>query len=210
MITATITPMPSPPSRFLTASQFEDAWDEYLTAQAVLVTEQNALADDMNTLAAYLSAAYNPATLYILTATQASTSVTLANATQLVAEVVANATYEVEASVTFQSAALSTGAAIGFAAPAGSNPRLQIEVPIASGAASSSLVATFPAAASTTSGSVIGTGVAASNSNHTATIRGLLITGGTAGNFSIQFATEVAATAITLQIGSVLKMRRIA
>jgi len=209
-ITATITPMPTPPSRFLTAQEFEDAWDAYLTAQAVLVTEQNAMADDINAFASAFSASYSAAVVYKLTGTQASTSVTLVDVTQLVASVAANGVYEVEASITFQSAATTTGAAIGFTSPAGSNPRLRVEVPVASGGVSTALVTNFPAAASTTAGSVIGTGVTAINSNHTATVRGTLIVGATAGNFAIQFATEVAASAITLQIGSTLVLRRIA
>jgi len=57
---------------------------------------------------------------------------------------------------------------------------------------------------------VIGTGVTAINSNHTARISGIITNGANAGNFQVTFASEVAASAITLQIGSELQLIRIA
>ena len=187
-----LTTLPAAPSRFSTPQEFEDAWDAYLTAQSNMVSEINAGLG---------------ATVYALTATQASSSVTLANITGLVAPLEANSTYRVEAYVSFRSAATTTGAAIGFVAPSGSNPMLGIDVPI--NTTGSFLSKVFPNAAELTSGSVLGTGVTATGSHHTARVTGIVTTT-TSGDFALQFATEVAASAITLQIGSTMTVTRLA
>jgi hypothetical protein len=145
-----------------------------------------------------------------MTSTQQSTTTALANVTQLVGALAANATYEVDCFVTFQSAGTTTGLNLGFTSPTGCRPMVEVVVPIASTAVASALRTTFPNAAATTSGNVLGTGVTAINSNHTARISGIIVNGGTAGNFQIQFATETNATAVTLQIGSMMKLTRIA
>ena len=145
-----------------------------------------------------------------LTSTQASTSVTLANVTALVVSLAANAIYEVDCYVTFQSAATTTGLNLGFTSPTGCIPMVEVVVPIVSTAGATSLRLTFPNAASITSGNVVGTGVTAINSNHTARIGGIIKNGSTAGNFQVQFATEVAASAVTLQIGSTMVLTRLA
>jgi hypothetical protein len=145
-----------------------------------------------------------------LTSTQQSTSTALANVTQLVATLEANATYTVDCFVTFQSAATTTGLNLGFTSPTGCNPMVEVVVPIVSTAAASALRIIFPNAAATTSGNVLGTGVTAINSNHTARLSGIIKNGGTSGNFQIQFATEVNASAVTLQIGSTMQLTRIA
>jgi hypothetical protein len=145
-----------------------------------------------------------------LTSTQQSTATALANVTQLVGTLAANATYEVDCFVTFQSAATTTGLNLGFTSPTGCRPMVEVVVPITSTAVASQLRTTFPNAATTTNGNVLGTGVTAINSNHTARISGIIVNGGTAGNFQIQFATEVAASAVTLQIGSTMQLTRLA
>ena len=145
-----------------------------------------------------------------IAATQASTTTTFVDVTQLSVPLVANATYEIDCFVTFQSAATTTGLGLGFTSPAGSRPMVEVVVPILSTAVASALRTFFPNATTTTSGSVLGTGVSAITSNHTARISGVVVVGGTAGNFQIQFRSEVASSAITLQIGSSLIARRIA
>lgn len=144
-----------------------------------------------------------------LTATQQSTATALANITQLVEAMVANATYEVEAFVIFQSAATTTGLNLGFTSPAGSTNLLEITVPVTTTAAATQLRKIFPNAGESVSGSVLGTGVTATASNHTAHVMGFIHTGATAGNFQLQFASEVAGSAVTLQIGSTLVMKRL-
>lgn len=150
------------------------------------------------------------ATVDKLTSTQASSSTTLGNVTQLVEDMVANGVYTVNCFVTFQSAATTTGLNLGFTSPSGSICQLEVVVPITSTAAASQLRTIFPNAAATNTGNVIGTGVTAINSNHTARISGIVTCGATPGDFQVRFASEVNASAVTLQIGSSLVMQRIA
>lgn len=146
----------------------------------------------------------------VMTATQQSTSVTLANITQLVLPVVENAAYQITAFVTFQSAATTTGLNLGIDTPTGSRNMVEIVVPITSTAAASQLRTIFPnAAVATNAGNVVGTGVTAINSNHTAMITGVIRTGANAGVCQLKFASEVAGSAITLQIGSELQLVKI-
>jgi hypothetical protein len=145
-----------------------------------------------------------------LTSTQQSTTTALANVTELVASLVANATYEVDCFVTFQSAATSTGLVLGFTSPTGCRPMVEIVVPVTTTAASSQRRTIFPNSAATTSGNVRGTGVTATGSDHTARISGIIKNGATAGNFQIQFASENNGVAVTLQIGSTMQLTRLA
>jgi hypothetical protein len=142
--------------------------------------------------------------------TQSNNTLVLSNITDLVADVVANSVYEVDAFITFQSAATTTGLNLGFDAPASSICNFEVVVPITSTAVSTQLRTTFPNALLTNTGEVKGTGVTAINSNHTARITGLLSTGGTAGQLLIKFCSEVNASAITIQSGSILKVKKIA
>jgi len=145
-----------------------------------------------------------------LVATQASTVVALANITALVAPMVANGVYMCEAFVTFRSAATTTGINLGFTSPAGCEPMLEVVVPVATTANATALRKIFPNAADTVSGSVLGTGVTAVNANQTARISGIIINGATAGNFQLTFASEIAGSAITLQIDSTLVLTKVA
>jgi len=144
-----------------------------------------------------------------LTATQASTVVALADITGFTATLAANSVYECTAFITFRSAATTTGINLGFSSVAGSIPMLEITVPLTSTAVASQLRKIFPNAAESTTGNVLGTGVTAINSNHTAKVHGIITTGANSGSFTLRFATEVAASAITLQIGSTLVLKQI-
>ena len=144
-----------------------------------------------------------------LTSTQQSTSTALADVTQLVRALVANATYSIDCFVTFQSAATTTGLNLGFTSPTGCVCSVEVVVPITSTAAATQLRTTFPNAAATNTGNVLGTGVTAINSNHTARISGIITNGANAGNFQVRFATEVNASAVTLQTSSVMILERL-
>ena len=144
-----------------------------------------------------------------LTTTQQSTTTALADVTQLVEALVANATYRIDCFVTFQSAATTTGLNLGFTSPTGCVCSVEVVVPITSTAAASQLRTIFPSAAATNTGNVLGTGVTAINSNHTARISGIITNGANAGNFQVRFATEVNASAITLQTSSVMVLERL-
>lgn len=145
----------------------------------------------------------------VMTSTQADTTAAYVNITQLVVALAANATYLIDCFLTFQTAATATGMGAGFVSPTGSVSMLEVVVPITSTAVASALRTIFPNAAATTTGNVLGTGVTAATSNHTARISGVLRTT-TAGNFQLQFRTEIASSACTLQIGSTLTAVRIA
>lgn len=146
-----------------------------------------------------------------MTSTQASSSNVQTDITQLVLPVAANSVYLITCFVTFQSAATTTGLVLGIATPASAINQVEIVVPITSTAVASQLRTIFPnAAVPTNQGTVIGTGVTGTNSNHTARIIGQIITGATAGNVQIRFASEINASAITLQIGSRLTLVKIA
>lgn len=146
-----------------------------------------------------------------LTSTQLSNITALANVTQLVEPMVANGVYNVDCFVTFRSSATTTGINLGFTSPTGAICTLEVVVPITSVAAATQLRTTFPNAATATNvGNVLGTGVTAINSNHTARISGMVHCGANAGNFQIQFASETAGQTITLQIGSAMFMQRVA
>lgn len=147
----------------------------------------------------------------VMTATQSSSSTTLAAVTQLVLPMVANGVYRIDCFVTFQSAATTTGLNLGITTPSGCTNKVEIVVPITSTAAASQLRTIFPnAAVAANAGNVLGTGVTATGSNHTGRISGVLRNGATAGNCQIQFATEVASSTVTLQIGSELQLVRVA
>ena len=147
----------------------------------------------------------------VMSATQASTVVTMADVTALALPMVANGVYQVNCFVTFQSAATTTGLGLGYTSPSGCRVMAEVVVPLTSTAAATQLRTTFPnAAVAVNTGSVLGTGVTAINSNHTARISGIVRNGATAGNFQVQFRSEIAASAVTLQIGSELQLIRIA
>ena len=152
----------------------------------------------------------NAAQVAILTNTQQSTIITYANITQLSLPVEANSLYEISAFLTFQSAATTTGAGFQIATPPGSKNFVEIVVPITSPNAPLQLRTIFPnAEVASNAGSVLGTGVTAINSNHTARISGIIKTGNTAGNCNLQFRSEIAASAITLQTDSIMVLKKI-
>lgn len=151
----------------------------------------------------------NAPSIYTTTSSQNSTSTTLANITGLTATLAANTTYRVDCFVTFQSAATTTGMNFGFTSPTGTVCMLEVVVPITSTAAASQLRTIFPNAAATNTGSVLGTGVTAINSNHTARFSGIVRVNATGGTFAAQYATEVNASAITIPAGSTMVIQQI-
>ena len=151
----------------------------------------------------------NAPSIYTTASSQNSTSATLANITGLTATLAANTTYRVDCFVTFQSAATTTGINFGFTSPTGTTCMLEVVVPITNTAAASQLRTIFPNNSSTNAGSVLGTGVSTINSNHTARFSGIIKVGGTGGTFAAQYATEVAASAITIPAGSTMVIQQI-
>jgi hypothetical protein len=192
-------------------------WSTFNSKQAALVSATNiktingsSILGSGDLVVSGTVAGFWAATVDELTGTQQSTSTALANVTQLVEPMVANGVYRVDCFVTFRSAATTTGLNLGFTSPAGTICQLEVVVPITSTAAATQLRTTFPNSAATNTGNVLGTGVTTINNNQTARISGIVHCGATPGNFQVRFASEVNASAITLQIGSSLVMQRIA
>lgn len=138
---------------------------------------------------------------------QTSANTTLVDISSLSFNCEANSIYEINSFITFRSSVTTTGAKIGFVGPTGSTCFLEMEVPIVSSAAASHLRIIFPSATSVSSGSIIGTGVTAINSPHTARISGLVKTV-SSGVFKLQFSSENTGT-ITLPIGNILQVQKI-
>lgn len=151
-----------------------------------------------------------PAIIKKTTTTQTSNITTLGNITELFSSISPNSVYEVEAFIIFQSAATTTGLNLGFTSPTDCVCNLEVVVPIASATASTQLRRIFPSATDLYSGNVLGTGVTAINSNHSARISGILNTGATTGNFQLTFASEVSSSNIIIQPNSILKLKKIA
>ena len=151
----------------------------------------------------------SPKIIKKLTATQANSTVTPADITQLVTALEANSVYRIECFITFQAAATTTGLALGFTSVAGTKNQIEVVVPLSSGAIANAVRKTFPNATETVTGEVLGTGVTAVNSDHTARMSGLIHTT-SAGNWTPRFRSEVAGSAVTLQVGSSIVLEKIA
>lgn len=145
-------------------------------------------------------------------ADQSSTSTTLANASELALPMVSDGIYIVDCVITFQTADTTTGLNLGLITPSGCVNKAEIVVSVNHNAASAAqrrLI--LPSGGiSLNLGNVIGTGVLTINTNQSARISGILANGSTAGNFTIQFATEVSGSTATIKAGSYISLLRIA
>jgi len=137
---------------------------------------------------------------------QSSTATSLADATGLSASVVANATYRVDAFVTFTSASVDTGLSLGYTLPTGALGMLEITIP----SVSTWLSQMTRLITSAQSASVTGNGVEASGTPYTARMSGIIKVGSTAGTFQVRFASEVAGSSVTLKSGSEFVLTRVA
>ena len=187
--------------------------DQLKEGEPYLITDQGRIAVGTSTstfeVFAKLSEIEN-VQVAVLTQTQQSTVTTYADITQLVLPVKANSLYEISCFLTFRSAATTTGAGFQILTPVNSKNFVEIVVPITSTAAASQLRTIFPnATVASNSGSVLGTGVTAINSNHTARISGFIKTDSNAGDCKLQFCSEVSSSAITLQVDSIMVLKKI-
>lgn len=135
----------------------------------------------------------------------ADSTAALVDATGLVISLVADATYMVDAALTFQSAAVTTGLALAFTLPAGATISGRYEHPLTNTTSEGSFNNASGAVGANT------TGVPAATTNLPLTGRWVIKTAATAGDAQLQFRSEVAASAVTLKAGlSALIARRIA
>lgn len=127
----------------------------------------------------------------------AVTSTTLANMTGLSFSVVAGRTYKISACVIFQTAAATTGIAIGATTPAITRYAMTVDT----NAGADSTTGDYHGTLNTSGDAVISPGVEVANTDYIANLSGVLIASAN-GTFQLQQATEVAASAVTVRQGS--------
>lgn len=134
----------------------------------------------------------DPWTYVKLASDVANSTVTLADVTGLSFTVIANATYLVELTGTFQSAATTTGVAVALMIPSGSISGQALH-PISTTVSNS----VEQNASAATSGAT--TGVRAAATNVPVWGRWIVAVGATGGVVKMQFRSEVAASAVTMK-----------
>ena len=127
----------------------------------------------------------------------------LANVTGLGLALAANSTYAIDARVMFQTAATNTGLRLTQTVPSGSTHVAQWNTP-------TSLTARTLANQRAADTGAASTGVDAANANTLATGSFLIITGATAGNLQIRFASEVGGSNAVVKAGSNLVAIKVA
>jgi hypothetical protein len=138
-----------------------------------------------------------------LAADVTNNTTTLANVTGLAIALVANSTYAIDARVMFQTAATNTGLRLTQTVPGGATHVAQWNTP-------TSLTARTLANQRAADTGAASTGVDAANANTLATGSFLVITGATAGNLQIRFASEVGGSNAVVKAGSNLVAIKVA
>lgn len=133
-----------------------------------------------------------------LAADLSSSLVAMGDVTGLSVALAAGTVYSFRAIVAFSTAATTTGIKLGVSGPA--TPAV-ISYTVTTPITATGVVIN---AASAYDGGAASTGVAAANTSYTATIEGVIVTGVAGGNLVVRFATEVAASAVTVRRGSSL------
>lgn len=138
-----------------------------------------------------------------LTADVTNSTVTLADVTSLGFAMAASTDYDFEFFVPFQTAALTTGLALGLNGPG--TPSLlayRVEVPI-------SVATVVLRYGNTYNAEALGTAVDTINVPRLATIQGVIRNGTTAGTLIARFRSEVAASAVVVKAGAVVRWQAI-
>ena len=138
-----------------------------------------------------------------LAADVTNNTTTLANVTSLAIALAANSTYTIDAKVMFQTAATATGIRLTQTAPAGATVVAQWNTP-------TSLTARTLANQRAADTGAATTGVDVANANTLACGSLLVMTGATAGNLQIRFASEVAGSNAVVKAGSNLVATKVA
>lgn len=133
----------------------------------------------------------------------ANNTTTLANVTGLAIALAANSTYTIDAKVMFQTAATATGIRLTQTVPTGATVVAQWNTP-------TSLTARTLANQRAADSGAATTGVDVANANTLASGSILVITGATAGNLQIRFASEVAGSNAVVKAGSNLVATKVA
>lgn len=138
-----------------------------------------------------------------LAADMTNSTVTLADVTGLFLALAANSTYAVDAKVMFQTAATTTGIRLTQTMPTGATVVAQWNTP-------TSLTASTLANQRAVDAGAASTAIDIANANTLASGSLLVITGATAGNLQIRFASEVAASNAVVKAGSNLVATKVA
>ncbi len=138
-----------------------------------------------------------------LNADVTNSTTTLANTTGLLLALAASSTYVLEARVMFQTAATTTGIRLTQTVPAGATVVAQWRTP-------SSLTAITMANQRASDAGAASTAIDTANANTLAAGSLLVVTGVTAGNLQIRFASEVAASNVVVKAGSNLVCTKVA
>jgi hypothetical protein len=138
-----------------------------------------------------------------LAADVTNNTTTLANVTGLAIPLAANSTYAIDARVMFQTAAANTGLRLTQTLPGGTTHVAQWNTP-------TSLTARTLANQRAADTGAATTGVDAANASTLATASFLVITGATAGNLQIRFASEVGGSNAVIKAGSNLVAIKVA
>ena len=138
-----------------------------------------------------------------LAADVTNNTTTLANVTGLAIALAANSTYTIDAKVMFQTAATATGIRLTQTVPVGATVVAQWNTP-------TSLTARTLANQLAADTGAATTGVDVANANTLACGSLLVMTGATAGNLQIRFASEVAGSNAVVKAGSHLVATKVA
>ncbi len=128
---------------------------------------------------------------------------TLANVTGLAVAMAANSTYAIDARVIFQTAATNTGIRLTQTIPTGATV-------VAQWSTSTSLTASTLANQRAADAGATTTAIDTANANTLATASILVVTGATAGNLQIRFASETNGTNAVVKAGSNLVAIKVA
>ena len=142
------------------------------------------------------------------TAIQSTTLATLTDITDMSVSLEANATYEVDAMVLYQSTATTLGITIGFISADSSVNNLEFLISVANNAVSTALRKSFPTAAEITSGTIASTSSSPANTDLTIAVKGYITTT-LAGTFKLQFASELGGSAVSIRPNSILVLKKI-
>lgn len=138
-----------------------------------------------------------------LAADVTNNTTTLANVTGLALALAANSTYQIDGQVMFQTAATTTGIRLTQTVPTGATVVAQWNTPTSLTASTLANQRAADAGAATTA-------IDTANANTLATASILVITGATAGNLQIRFASEVAGSNAVVKAGSNLVAIKVA
>ncbi len=138
-----------------------------------------------------------------LAADVTNNTTTLANVTGLTIALMANSTYQIDGQVMFQTATTTTGIRLTQTVPTGATVAAQWNTP-------TSLTASTLANQRAADASAASTSIDTANANTLATCSILVVTGATAGNLQIRFASEIAASNAVVKAGSNLVATKVA